>query len=261
MKLPHTLSKLIQLYRTDLVTPYRKFFELTPADSPKSLDIAYRLRYDVYCSELEWEEPRHHPDGKEWDLYDSYSRHILLKHKRSGLYAGTVRLVKTSQEHPENEIPLLQHYEGEFFNGPYHPSMMVKGTYGEISRLALRAEFRRRPGEQESAGGHGKEHFEWRQDERRQFPHIALGLYLAAAATGIEEGLDGVYAMMEPRLARHLRYAGIRFEQIGGAVDFRGTRAPYYINKTSLRKHMVRPLKHLLRAIEDDLSKGSPNGK
>ena len=60
--------------------------------------------------------------------------------------------------------------------------------------------------------------------------------------------------MMEPRLARHLRFAGIKFEQVGDPIEFRGKRAPYYITRQSLMKNLVKPLRGLLFAIADDMS-------
>jgi hypothetical protein len=59
--------------------------------------------------------------------------------------------------------------------------------------------------------------------------------------------------MMEPRLARHLRYGGIHFEQVGEAVDFRGVRAPYFISRPMLFEHLTEPLRDLLSAIAADL--------
>lgn len=113
--------------------------------------------------------------------------------------------------------------------------------------------FRKRNGERETPDGQGQELFEWSQTERRRFPHIALGLYLAAATAGLAKGMDGVYAMMEPRLARHLRFAGIKFIQVGDAIEFQGKRAPFYITRQSLFQNLVRPLRGLLFAIGDDL--------
>ncbi|MCP5421516.1 MAG: PEP-CTERM/exosortase system-associated acyltransferase [Chromatiaceae bacterium] len=238
----------------DLVEPYREFFTITLADTDELRKEVFRLRYDVYCKELGWEAPENFPDQLERDIYDPVSRHCLLKHNRSGEYAGTVRMVMTHGSDIEPPIPLVAHCGDNLFDGPLRPDRLPLGSYGEISRLALRGQFRRRTGEQSNPEGHGPQLFEWSQDERRRFPHIALGLYLGASAVGLADGAVGVYAMMEPRLARHLRFAGIRFEQAGDPIDFRGLRAPYYISREALIRHLSRPLKKLLFAVAEDLN-------
>jgi N-acyl amino acid synthase of PEP-CTERM/exosortase system len=237
----------------DLVTPYREFFEIVAASSEPLREEVFRLRYAVYCRDLAWEDADAFPDGLERDAFDTDATHCLLRHRPSGLFAGTVRLVPASRGGVAPLLPMLGHCQDTLFDGPLHPKRQPPGSFGEISRLALRREFRQRAGEAATPDGHGTHLFEWTQDERRRFPHIALGLYLAASAVGLARGLDGVYAMMEPRLARHLRYGGIHFEQVGEAVDFRGVRAPYFISRPMLFEHLTEPLRDLLAAIAADL--------
>ena len=238
---------------TDLVTPYREFFQLKLATTDELRDRVFRLRFDVYCRELGWEDPADFADERERDEFDDSSTHCLLVHKPSGVDAGAVRLVKPDSDSPEPCLPLLAHYDAALFNSDSNPLRMPRGDFGEISRLALREQFRRRSGEQDSPDGHGPECFQWTQDDRRRFPHIALGLYLAAATVGLAEGMNGVYAMMEPRLARHLHFGGIFFEQVGKPVEFRGVRAPFYISRHMLFEHLTPPLRALLGAIAEDL--------
>ncbi|MEY8216638.1 MAG: hypothetical protein RPR97_19405 [Colwellia sp.] len=48
---------------------------------------------------------------------------------------------------------------------------------------------------------------------------------------GINTGIRHVYVMMEPRLARCIKFIGINFHKLGEAVDYHGLRAPTnYIN-------------------------------
>jgi len=51
------LTKLWQLSRMDLVAPYREYFSITMADTDELRKEVFRLRYDVYCRELGWEDP------------------------------------------------------------------------------------------------------------------------------------------------------------------------------------------------------------
>ena len=61
--------------------------------------------------------------------------------------------------------------------------------------------------------------------------------------------------MMKPRLARSMRFIGIKFEQIGPVIDYHGKRAPYYINQELLLKNLTPGfavmLKHIQKSIQD----------
>ena len=65
--------------------------------------------------------------------------------------------------------------------------------------------------------------------------------------------------MMEPRLARSMRFVGIKFDQIGPVVEYHGKRAPYYINLNlltkSLRPGFAKMLADILRSIEKQCCK------
>jgi N-acyl amino acid synthase of PEP-CTERM/exosortase system len=124
---------------------------------------------------------------------------------------------------------------------------------GEISRLAVACQFRRRPGEVSSPGDSEALFGNLSEGERRLFPHISLGLYLAAAAVGIRENLDGVFALMEPRLARRLRFYGIRFDRVGELIEHRGQRAVHFISRDGLLNHLLPHIGGLLEAILGDL--------
>ena len=93
------------------------------------------------------------------------------------------------------------------------------------------------------------------ENELRCFPFIAIGLYFSAAALAMKQGIKHAYVMMEPRLARSMRFIGIKFEQIGPVIDYHGRRAPYYINQELLLKNLTPGfavmLKHIQKSIQD----------
>ena len=92
-----------------------------------------------------------------------------------------------------------------------------------------------------------------RDSERRQFPSVALGLYAAIIAMGLNQGLDGVFAMMESRLARQLRSFGIVFTQVGAQVEHRGVRAPFFIHRDRLFNTLKPHYRELLDKIQGQL--------
>jgi N-acyl amino acid synthase of PEP-CTERM/exosortase system len=77
----------------EFLSCYRQHFEVVRADTPSLLDDAYRLRYQVYCVENRYEDPGQQANGRERDVYDDRSVHSLLIHRRSGVAAGTMRVI------------------------------------------------------------------------------------------------------------------------------------------------------------------------
>ena len=237
----------------DLVTPYHEYFRMVPADTDDLRREVYRIRYNVYCADLHWEDPALYPDGEESDPYDLHSRHCLLQYRRDGSYIGCVRLVRANPDPAQDPIPLFEHCADILQPETVDITTLPRHSFGEISRLAIDRQFRRRPGEQDNPGGTGIDAPVIKQDERRRFPHIALGLYLGAASFGLEAGMSCVFAMMEPRLARLLKMAGIHFRQAGGVLEYRGLRAPFYITREALFDHLRPEMRELLDAIGEDL--------
>jgi N-acyl amino acid synthase of PEP-CTERM/exosortase system len=200
---------------------------------------------------LRFEDPTKVPDKQETDGYDRFSLHCLLLHKASEKYAGCVRLVRVDPAHPDEPLPFERLCKGRMYDEVLRGLVPDRRKVGEISRLAVRASFRRRKGESNLPGGV--------VEERRgsfgsmRTPWIALGLYFSAAAVGLIKGLDGVFALMEPRLARRLATYGLAFRQVGDPVEHRGERAPFYISRADLYAGLPAPLRGLLEVIESDL--------
>lgn len=232
-----------------LAQAFNQFFEIVLADTDELRDEVYRIRYQVYCQEMHYENEADFPDGRERDQFDAHSAHALLRHRPSGDYAGCVRLVMNHSNEQEPQLPLEHHCGDRLDQTTLDISSLDRRTFGEISRLAIISRFRKRPGEAETPHGVGEEAVSFSPSERRIFPHIALGLYLAAAAICLERGMNTILVMMEPRLARHLRYFGIHFIQAGDVVDFHGMRGPFYITRESLFEHIKPEISDLLSMV------------
>ena len=213
------------------------------------LEKVFRIRHQVYCEELGFEP--HHADQLEQDEFDKNAIHCLLLHKPSQTFVGCVRLVLADSHAPELGFPFEQVCG---HSSRWESDQAGRRRYGEISRLAITANFRRP--RNFSAMAEGARALPDARDEesRRLFPSIAVGLYLAVAAMGLSKGLDGVFAMMEPRLARQLSHFGIHCEQAGDAVEHRGTRVPYFISRNSLLDNLKLECKTLLNKIQGCLA-------
>ena len=240
---------------------FHRYFQIIPADSPALREEVYRIRYEVYCREFKYEQAADFPDGLEYDNFDAQrSHHCLLLHRETGLLAGCVRLVTNDPANLNAPLPFEQGCNiSNLKNANIAPMIKQRSQIGEISRLAVPATFRRRRNDPGSPIGElSIPNFS--RNERRCFPHIPMGLYLAAAAIGLQMNLDGVFAMMELRLARHLRRFGIIFEQAGDIIDYHGQRAVFYISRDGLFKHLQPEIRALLDTILADLEAGLKTG-
>jgi N-acyl amino acid synthase of PEP-CTERM/exosortase system len=207
-----------------IVEDFRQYFVMVTGKTPALREESFRIRYQVYAEELGWEDKSRFPDGCETDEYDQDAATCLLQHRPSGQFIGCVRLVL---------VPLGKPLRFPFENvvAPMAADLATYGAgwranAGEISRVAVISRFRRRTTERERPDNIPEE-VERASPERRVFPHIAVGLYLGAAALALSRGLNRVFAIMEPRLARRLRAYGIEFEVVGQPVEHHGVRVPY----------------------------------
>lgn len=239
---------------------FHKYFQVVLADSQALREEVYRIRYEVYCQEFKFERASDFSDRLERDEFDAQrSHHCLLLHRESGLFAGCVRLVINDPANLDELLPFEEGCYTSLNNPAIVPMLAQRSKIGEISRLAVPSTFRRRHSDPGSIVG-DLAIPDFSQNERRCFPHIPMGLYLAAAAIGLQKNLDGVFAVMEPRLARHLRRFGIVFQQAGDVIDYHGQRAVFYIDRDGLFKHLQPAIKDLLDTILSDLETGLMTG-
>lgn len=212
----------------------------------------FRIRHNVYCEELAFEKVK--DEGMEQDEFDAQSIFSMIKHKPSDTYTSCVRLVKSANE--TELLPIEKYCIESIQNKDLHPSKFKRNEIAEISRLAVKADFRRRKTDQFKGSAIGAiSETTYSETELRCFPFIAIGLYMAAATMGIETGVKHVYVMMEPRLARSMKFIGINFVQLGEAVDYHGLRAPYYINPEIFMDNLSPGFKCLYESIAKDISK------
>jgi N-acyl amino acid synthase of PEP-CTERM/exosortase system len=202
-----------------LAAAYNEHFDVVRATTAAELDEAHRLRYQVYCVENPFEDPAEHVDGRETDIDDDRSVHALLVHRRTGIAAGTVRVILPMGEqsrplpiHHVTRSPLLDKL-------PYH-------EMGEISRFAVSKKFRSRLGENRYADVGYTGQPSVYADERRVVPYITFGLIRGVLEICLEFRVKYICAVMEPPLIRLLARIGLVFEPIGDPVQYHGLRQP-----------------------------------
>ncbi|TWJ17330.1 PEP-CTERM/exosortase system-associated acyltransferase [Geobacter argillaceus] len=201
-------------------------------DSPLIEDV-YKLRYKVYCDEWGFERPEDHSGRREVDKYDPFSSHFGAIRKDSGQLIGTIRVIGFSDQ----GFPIEEH---STFSVDL--SYLDRAKVGEISRLAVSKEYRRRLADKIMLDGQEyTPDLERRfQEERRRTDHdIVLGLYSCIYQECLETGLTHLYAVMADGLQFLLRRAGVLFQRIGPTVEYHGKRTPYLLTVDETMDHMA----------------------
>jgi N-acyl amino acid synthase of PEP-CTERM/exosortase system len=212
---------------------------------------AFKIRHDVYCEELAFEDMR--DNGQETDEFDHRSIFSLIKHKPSETFTSCIRLVMSNS--PDELLPIEKYSKNSMTNKELNPENFKRTEIAEISRLAVKSDFRRRKADNYKGASTGViSEINYSETGIHCFPFIAIGLYMAAAIMCINTGIRHIYVMMEPRLARSLKFIGITFQQLGEPVDYHGLRAPYYINPELFMKNLSPGFKILYKTIEKEIN-------
>lgn len=227
-----------------LAQHFEQYFEIQPVRDAAARAEVHALRYQVYCTELGYEDAAAFPDGQERDAFDERSVHALLRHRATGRTTACVRLVLDQRGQP---FPFEQACRGRLDPAKLDLPALDRRGCGEISRLAVHRDFRRRPGEWQTAESTGEA--EGQSGGQRRHPLLPMSLFLAAAALAMNRGLQQVFVMMEPRLARLLVSCGIRFEQVGEVIDYHGQRGPFRIRHGELEAGLPAQARDLLERM------------
>lgn len=220
---------------------FGRYFEIVPAMDESDREAAFRIRHSVYCLDLGWEAPR--SDGMETDRYDTQSLHCLVRALGSGCDIGCVRIVRTTSDVPHALLPFERSCAESLHREILDPSKLPRDRIGEVSRLAIVGQYRRRRGEERTPGTLQESDFGG--GGRSRFPWPLVGLYMGVFAMAERHGLDTLFLLSEPRLLRHLNKIGITNRQIGGAIEHRGLRAPAVMDV----REVIENLDPLLRSV------------
>ena len=204
------------------------------SDGPE-LNELYALRYQIYCLECHFLNEARYPDGLEIDDYDQRSAHFAATNAE-GVVAGTARLVLPAAGEP---FPFIDHC-------PPFPDFKPPpaAESGEVSRLAVKREYRRRAGD--TLWGINQSHLKGpsapdespRGEKRVNAPLLVLGLYRQIYRFSCENGIRYWYAAMEKGLARVLRIYGFDFAPIGPESDYYGPVTPYLGDLRKLEREL-----------------------
>jgi N-acyl amino acid synthase of PEP-CTERM/exosortase system len=240
---------------TTVADNFDTYFTIRYAKTRQMREHGYHIRHEVYARELGWEPVNQ--EEKETDDCDTYSHVCLLQHRSTQKYAGTVRLVIPPCNRPSAPLPFETHCAESIWLDKVDPSTLERGSFGEISRLAVPSEFRRRKNEKGKTFILNEDSSTtiYTEEEKRNFPNIAIGLYLSSIALVDICHHEGVFVMMEPKLQRHLKRFGLPFEQVGEKMDFRGMRAMFYLPKRNLTSQFTNEIRELYDLLKFNIDR------
>lgn len=253
------LDVLIGRNRLDPLTPNFNFFGKACAQAKESLSQEIlRLRYEVYCRECHFLPAEDYPDGCESDIHDANAYHVAARNE-AGEVVGTVRLVFSGLA---GRFPFEEHC-ATFDHFIFPP----REECAEASRLVVRKDYRRRPGD--TMQGVAKRFVEEGrpdaipldtvdpdgQHRRRISPQIMMGMFRQIYQYSRDNGIHYWFGAMEKRLVRALEKMGFHYTQVGPEMDYYGPVAVYFAD--------LRKLSHDLRQSNEFLSRwfeGEPIG-
>lgn len=193
-------------------------FHFKKVTNKDELEEVFRLRYKVYCEEWGFERIEDHPGGIEFDKFDDHSLHFISLNNVWQV-VGTVRIILNS----EKGFPIEKICKTDT-----NLSNLNKDKIGEISRLAMSKELRKRIEDRFIYDGTSEYHQEYTAtDERRRRHEIVIGLYKYIYVESKKMGLTHWYAVMAKGLYLLLKKLGIIFSPIGPEIDYHGIRTPY----------------------------------
>lgn len=240
--------------RFNLGAGFRKYFRIEAAMSEDVKNEVFRVRHEVYCEELKFEPER--PDRRETDAFDAHSLHCLLRAAQAPhTPVGCTRLVLANPRELDAPLPFESTCSDTIDRSIIDPAKLDRTRIAEVSRLAVRAAYRRRRGENKVAVALDESDYDATAEQPR-FPYIPIGLYLGAVSLAARHNIDTLFVLTEPRLAAHFGKLGVDIRQIGGPVEHRGQRVPSMMDVPSIIKGLRFMVKPIWRAVEEDIDAG-----
>lgn len=251
------IELLTQGGKRDILAPHFSFRRLLSKEQEADMfrEIA-RLRYEVYCAECKYLNEQDYAAGLETDDYDRRSIQVSAENK-DGLVVGTVRLVLANSQ---QIFPFEEHCT-VFPDFVFPP----KEECAEVSRLIVKKDFRRRPGD--TLQGVTKEFQEtgtaedispqtksitYKHKERRSSsPQIMLGMYREMYRYSRQNGIRYWYAAMEKGLARLLDRMGFHFVPVGPETDYYGPVTTYIADLRQVESALNNANRFLLAWFQD----------
>lgn len=211
-----------------LLDSFKSHFTTVDADRPPHVSAAYKLRFQVYCVEKQFEDSKAHPNELERDEFDSHSVQGLLLHRTSGIALGTARLVLPLSNAPERSFAIQRLLRDETLK---LAKDVPHGLAAEVSRFSIsKHSLRRVP----NTGHDGS------QADYRSGPLMRLGLLQMLIRMSVKNGITHWYGLIEPSLMRMMAAMSFHVEPMGPLVDYHGMRQPCFCSLSKVLAEVKR---------------------
>ena len=247
------LDKEAKLHRgwNKLSQSFRSRFEVVVAQSEPLRDAVYRVRHVVYCEEFAFERPS--SKQREVDRYDAHSTALLVRDLLASDFIACARIIHANPDEPDDPLPFEIATKGKLDRALLETQPIPRALVGEISRLAVVSQFRRRRTDANTPAPLSEHDFS--EGESSRFPFILAGLYLGIVALAQIEGLERLYLLTEARLAAHIRRIGVDITPIGEPVEHRGSRIPSMLEVSKVTAGISGYIRPLYEAIHDGIAR------
>jgi len=206
---------------------FNQHFEIVPADTDDLIEEVLKLRYQVYCIENPLADRTSHTDCKEHDSYDAWSVHHLIRHKLTGVFVASVRLILPNPNNLNDRFPMEIFCGGSFYKEAVYPKQFHRKLLAEVSRFLvskersqlirkISSEYNDRPVQELTY-----------QRKDGLFCYLLLfGLFAAVVRMTVQKNISYWYVGVEPAFHRLLKKFGIDFSPIGPSYEYHGQRFP-----------------------------------
>lgn len=238
---------------------FKRHFQVLTEQDRETRREAFRLRYQVYCIEKEFEHHQAFADGEERDRFDPQSLHGVVKHRHTDTAMGTVRLVRRHKDNVVTGFPLEHSKPTLLSRHGITERVLPRATTAEISRFAISKDYRRgikaAPAQGNDAMRAGA--FRGRID-RPSSSLLTFGLCVALMRLSAAHNITHWLAIMEPSLLRLLARFGVEFTPIGELIDYHGRRQPCYGRVDYIRDQVGGVERDLFDLVANDIAGQHP---
>ena len=224
---------------------YNETFELVRADTAKQKEMVFRLRYDVFVEENNFEKAPFSDEKLEYDAYDDRSVHYLLMHKPTGEAAGTLRVVLPNDDFPGDSFPIQKECK--------HPIVQHDAralTLCEMSRFCTSKKFRKRERDGRTLSAYYEQDVVKAEQNgvasyfRRTIPYAPALLLQGAFETALTSRImEGVW-MVDSCHLTSLDRIGFAYNVLGPHVKAHGGVQPVIFNIKNVLDTMRRKNRH-----------------
>ncbi|MAX33047.1 MAG: hypothetical protein CME72_08280 [Halomonadaceae bacterium] len=233
--------------KEEKIEKFTQHFEFKIAKNSQEMSEVKKLRYEIFIKEMKYGLNSDPLNKTESDRFDKNSIHCLIRHRRTGLTAGYLRLITTDSDKKTGlkVLPIESEYQADFYKDTLKPSSYPLETICEASRLAVSKTFRTPAIYNE---------MDFTENEKRCFSGIITSLFACSYALAEISQRTNMFAIMEPSLPRLLSLSGFKFKKIGKEITIFGKRNPYHINRELAESGARAEIINLYRSIKEEIS-------